>query len=706
LLFKYLPLLFLCLFAFSAAWWTKEFIWQDDVHVTNNAALAGPSGLVLMWTSPRVTPVWSPLGYTFLWPQHYIWNDRTPLGYHLVNLLLHTFNAMLVWMLAKRLQIVAPFVIALVFAVHPLQTESVGWIARQPQLLGTMFGLWFCLMYWRWSGLDPTIPNPSRVFRMPEGRKKLYVLAIIMYLLALTSAPLYVCTLPLVMGLIVWWKSEEFSFHDWRGLFPFVVLSVVALVVNYIAELARFQQGWGLSKVDTLLLVGRGIGFYVQKFLWPINLTVTHEKWPLGAKDIVGWLTLVVTCVIVIALWVRRRVVGKAPLAAAGAFLLLILPMLTPLNRVEMQTAYVAERFGYLAYAALAAAGIAAISAVGRPIVRDERWPAPIAASLLVIVLTCVVFFGHANSFASNTALWENTVANNEDNTEALVQLARMYEKQKDGLTKAVDIYRRVLRLSGRRNMDALIGLGNIIEKNDLNEAALYYQEAMAALPDRPEPIHQYGPVLVKQKKYDEAIALYQSAMTRFPKDDALYRLLGRVYGAQGKIDLAIDTYKKGIAINPYDSATHVDLATCYFSKKDMKGAIAEIETAAKLDPRNFDMYMTVGEMCALSNDWENAYLYYRIAGFIRPEAAEPSNNVGFVLTRMSIFYWQKGQPQLAKDKLKEALVYFQRAIELKPDFESAKKNLSTAQMIQKQVLSRPPPASQPATGPATKPAK
>lgn len=707
-LFRFLPILFLCLIAYWPTWRPGgHFIWQDDVHVTSNNPLRSPVGLGMLWAHPRITPQWAPLGYTLIWPQHFVWSDRTPVGYHIVSLLIHSFNAVMVWMLLKRLEAPGAFLAALIFALHPMQVESVAWIARQPMLWSAGFGLSFLLIYLRWSGVDPTAPNPSRILRFPEGPKKLYTLAILAYLCALLCGPTLVCTLPLVMGLIVWWKQDTIDRKLLLGLFPFVLLSIGAVVAQAIIERPSLgETPWSLSVVNSIVMAARAIGFYAIKFIWPADLTVAPKNWPVSSADLVGWATLIAVLIIAAVLWIRRNVAGKTPFTGVAILLLLLLPVVTPVNRAAMQSSYVAERFQYLACAVMATVVLGLIVRLSRPVLHDVRWPAPVAGSILITVLTLAVLLGHATSFANATALWENAISQDPENVVALVHLAQTKALVKEGESEASNLFQKVLRLTGRKNMDALLGMGHLLEKNDPNEALKYYEEALADAPGRTEPIEEYGAALVKQRRVDEAIALYQKAITRFPNSSVIYRALGKAQMAKGDLDAAIGSLNKSVELNGSDSASHIALATCYFAKRNMDQARAQIDEAAKLDPRNFDLYMSIGEMSALSDDMENAALYYRFAIILKPTAPEPSNNVGFVLTRQAIQYWQRGQPQLARDKIKEGLVYFQRAINLNPDFESAKKNLATAIAIQKQIITRTPPTqptSQPSLAPAAK---
>jgi len=509
------------------------------------------------------------------------------------------------------------------------------------------------------------------------------------------------------MLIIVWWKREGLSKKNVLGALPFILIGLSGLVFNALVSGRKNPaQHWDLNAVQSILVLPRGVAFYIQKFFWPSHLTVIHEKWTISPRDVLSWLMIIGAIVVTVSLWIRRREVGRLPFAGVSIFLLLLLPSLTPFNLMAMQTAYVAERFAYLAVAVLASAVVGAIASIGGPIVRDERWPGFVTVGVLTCVLASAVFMGHTTSFASSVALWENTANQNDENSAALINLALEYEKQKTGLPQAMDLYQRVLRLTGRRNVDALVNLGKIYEKQgkpeDIDEAMRYYQEAMDTAPNRPESYRQIGQVLVKRNKPDEAIAFYQNALKRFPGDAELHRLIGHTFAAQNQTDEAIDSFRKSIAINPYDANTHVELGMALFAKKN-PGAFAEIELAQSLDPRNYQMYMSVGEMFVRLQMWDRAYGCYRTASYLKPEEPEPCNNVGLVATVQGMTFYKKGQVGPGKDKLKEAIVYLKRALQLKPDYESAIKNLKTAETLLGQMqkgLGRTG-----ATHPATKPA-
>jgi len=142
------------------------FIWDDDRYVTNNPLLTAPDGLRRIWFSLDSPSQYFPLTYTSFRIERALWGLR-PFGYHLTNLLLHIANALLVWRLLARLNVPGALLAAGIFALHPVQAESVAWVTERKNLL---MGFFFLLALIAWIAF---------VDERTRQRRRFYTLALV-----------------------------------------------------------------------------------------------------------------------------------------------------------------------------------------------------------------------------------------------------------------------------------------------------------------------------------------------------------------------------------------------------------------------------------------------------------------------------------------------------------------------------------------------
>ena len=121
------------------------FIWDDDRYIETNSHLRSLRGLEQIWLHPLTAePQYYPLTHTTLWVEFHFWK-LWPAGYHLDNLLLHAAGAAMLWRILRRLKIPGALLAATIFAVHPLQVESVAWATERKNVLS---GLFYFLSIW------------------------------------------------------------------------------------------------------------------------------------------------------------------------------------------------------------------------------------------------------------------------------------------------------------------------------------------------------------------------------------------------------------------------------------------------------------------------------------------------------------------------------------------------------------------------------
>ena len=193
------------------AYWpalTGGFLWDDGGHVTR-PDLRSLSGLARIWFEFGATQQYYPVLHSTFWFEHLLWGDST-LGYHLLNVSLHTTVACLFGIILRRLRIPGAWLAALLFALHPVCVESVAWISEQKNTLSTVFYLASALVYFRYRD---------------TGRRSHYGWATGFFILALLTKTV-TASLPAALLVIFWWQQGKLNWRrDVRPLLPWVFVT-------------------------------------------------------------------------------------------------------------------------------------------------------------------------------------------------------------------------------------------------------------------------------------------------------------------------------------------------------------------------------------------------------------------------------------------------------------------------------------------------
>ena len=318
--------------------WHAGFIWDDDVYVTQNRLLTAPDGLKRIWFSLNSPSQYFPLTYTTFRIEQALWGLK-PAGYHGVNILLHAVNALLVWRLLKRLAVPGAWLAAAIFALHPVQVESVAWITERKNVLSLFFDL---LALLAWIEFVEERPKPGWRF---------YFLSLIFYLLALCSKTT-ACTLPAALLLVLWLKEKPINRFRLAQMIPFLVLGVGMGLVTVWWE--RYHQGtqggffpYGLP--ERILIASHAIWFYAGKLIWPVNLTFSYLRWPINAADPLAYGWLVAGAGACAAIYFARRYTGRSVEVAGLFYVATLSPMLGFIMLYTFRYAFVADHYQYIA---------------------------------------------------------------------------------------------------------------------------------------------------------------------------------------------------------------------------------------------------------------------------------------------------------------------------------------------------------------------
>jgi 4-amino-4-deoxy-L-arabinose transferase-like glycosyltransferase len=380
--------------------WHAGFIWDDDDHLTANPAMTVPHGLKMIWSSLAVSRYY-PLTLTTFWAQRRLWGLH-PLPYHLVNVLFHAANGVLVFFILRRLRMPAAWLAAMVWALHPVNVESVAWIT---ELKNTQSGLFFFLSVLCFLRFDAG-----------AARRRWYVLALVCGLAALLSKPSTV-VLPLALLLCVWWERRSWRRADILRIAPFFILALGMSALTVIEQRGHIQREgaaeWNLGMTDRLAVAGKAVWFYASKLVWPARLTFVYPRWNLDVGSFWSWLPLAGLVVGGVLLGVRRRQSwARAGLFGCGFFVLALLPVLGFVNIYYFRYSYVADHFQYLAclgLISLVASTGAAICERAGP--RGRDWGV-LAAAIALLILGASTW-RQARIYQDMETLWGDTLTKN-----------------------------------------------------------------------------------------------------------------------------------------------------------------------------------------------------------------------------------------------------------------------------------------------------
>lgn len=466
-------------------------------------------------------------------------------GYHLTNVLLHAINVVLVWVLIKRMTgLFWPgLVAAMLFAVHPLNVESVAWVAERKNVLSAFFFILTVLAYMRYA----EDPRPMR-----------YLLALMLFVLGLTAKAMLV-TLPFLLFLLDYWplqrilpaqnSSKADAVPDLRRLvlekLPFLAFAVADCIITYLTE---SHEGAVPSRAivpfeSSMLNIPIAYLTYLEKSFWPSNLCVLYvfpEKLPVTSAVIS--LVLLITGTVAAWHWrwkFRWLIVGW----------LWFLGMLVPvIGIVQLGIQTWTDHYAY-------EPTIGIFLIVGCFLY--EIWGAwrPLRACLILapagfLCVCAILARQQIYCWRDGVALFSQAIAVNPNNAAA----------------------------------QALLG-ASFNGKGEYSNAVEHFAIAVRLRPQEYDWQLNFGLALVKAGQFTEALAPLETVLKQRPNDVGLRNTFGVALMETGKPHEAENQFDQAIALRPDYPDSYFNLGKVLMKEEQLKPAITNFVTALRVSP-------------------------------------------------------------------------------------------------------------------------
>jgi tetratricopeptide (TPR) repeat protein len=525
---------------------------------------------------------------------------------HLVNVVLHVLNGVLVFRLCVGLGLrPLPAVLgAGLFAVHPLQVETVAWAMGRKDLLATAFALLACLVY-----LGADRPSPRRRAAVAS-----------LYALSLLAKP-GVIVLPAVLLAFDYYRRGSLSRRDLIAQVPLAVIGVAVYLVNAAMPKAGAPTGPDLG--FRIMAVPDMLQGWLQRFALA-ETPCPFYTWPAAIRPLptVVGLLLVAAGVGGALLAIRRdrRLLATA-LAMVG--LAMAPAVVATLQYREFITG---DRYGYFAFAGIAfglAGGAASL-----------RARAPLAlAALAAAVVICGLFAARQQRvWASSETVWQAVLARDASCLTAYSNLALAY--QDSGNPEAA----LATGLAGL-DVDAdhvplRVNVGHLlIEQRALSRAQPHFAHALALQPNNSRALKGMGDVLAADRP-DAAVAAYERALELQPDYGRGWLALGRLHSTNDRAEAALAAYAEAAAAMPRSGAPHYNRGVVLERQGKAAEAVAAYERAVAIQPDYAVAHYNLGALHERQGELRAAEQAYQRALSFAPGHVEALINLGNVFLR------------------------------------------------------------------------
>lgn len=605
------------------------WLWDDDTYVTGDERLRTLRGLWEIWFQPTATyrHQWYPLTMTGFWLQVQLFG-LNPMGFKIVNVLLHAGNGLMLWRVMRRLRVpggeAGAYLIGLVFAVHPVAVMSVAWVTELKNTLSGFFFLGTVLAYLRFAKIGAEEDAET-------ARPWLwYALACGLFVLALASKTA-TASLPVGVAAILWWKRPG---GKWLSrLWPLVPLALAGLGMVLLTK--HFEQHftgasgetWSHTPAQKIVLCGQALWFYAGKLVWPHPLVFFYERWQVDAQSMASWFAPAGVLAVLAVLFALRNRIGRGAFAASLFFCIAVGPMYA-INVYMMRYTWVADHWQYWAMMGLLGLIVGVVVAAARRWLPTYRYAGPALAGLLVAALGACTWVRGCD-YRDIETLWQVTIADNPTAYAAYGNLGNLY-----------------------------------LEQGRYEEALPNYERAFELTPgpDKQALRLNLGKCLLRLRRPDEAAGHLEALIEAEPENVEARSNLGLAYQSMNRPGDAANQFARALELDDKYVPAIVNYGGLLCGMGRFEDGISQFERALELDENNFNARSNLGSALQQLGRYEEAVAYLERALQLRPDEPEVRFSLGMALHQLG--------------QLDEAVAHLEQVLRARPDHLAARHTL------------------------------
>lgn len=594
------------------AYWplhTAGYIWDDGGWLVHNHFVHHWRGLWNIWFNPHDSIQYYPMVFTAFNIQWHIWGAN-PLGYHLLNIIMQATDAVLLWRILNALGLRSAWIAAAIWAIHPVQVETVGWVVEQKSLLSALFLFSAVLAWTRFADVagERSADDPLLTAR----QWKIYALATVSFILAL-CAKTDACVVPVVLLFVLAWKRGFINKRDVWLLVPWMILGFLAAWMTIHIEHGQAGAkgpGFHFSVTQHLIIAGKDLWFYPLKLFWPWPMMAVYPRWHISHLAAWEWIFPVTAFAIPLIMLAFSRKIGRGPFVAICVYGLLISPLLGFIAFYTEEYTFVADHYQYLAcigiivlFTEAAARFFSRLKRPDKPS-NDLGVPAEgqasaavrgdtgglagwlgVAVSVLVLLVFGTMTWAQSEIYTPPLRVWTHNIKYSPDCWLAMEHVG-VYEYGKGHVAAALVLFQRANELSHGENLIVNSNLGDVYRHlGQYAKAIPYYRRSLAVAGRQPPIIADLVDCYEKIGNWRQAYLDLLHGVKLLPRSADLQTKLGSMLARAGHAKRAIPHFRAAIKYEPRDTKALFGLASSLNAEGQWQEAIPYYRKALIASP-------------------------------------------------------------------------------------------------------------------------